>query len=119
LDFYWCLSQNPRDVYAVAPGIFLNSSANVKFKLRVESLALKTQFQRKTIINMKLSIATILSLAAGASAFTAPSLPTAVRSTTQVSETKVCFRTVFQYDLLKNSFDRGARWIYFETFFSA
>jgi len=57
---------------------------------------------------MKLSIATILSLAAGASAFTAPSLSTAVRSTTQVSETKVCFRTVFQYDLLKNSFDRSS-----------
>jgi hypothetical protein len=39
---------------------------------------------------MKLTLATILSLAAGASAFTTPSLPTAVRSTTQVSETKVC-----------------------------
>ena len=50
-----------------------------------------TQFKRKTISKMKLSLATILSLAAGASAFTTPSLPTAVRSTTQVSETKVCF----------------------------
>jgi len=37
---------------------------------------------------MKLTIATVLGLAASASAFTSPSLPSAVRSTTQVSETK-------------------------------
>ena len=41
------------------------------------------------IIKMKLSIATTLSLLAGASAFTAPSLPSSAVSTTQVSETKV------------------------------
>jgi hypothetical protein len=38
---------------------------------------------------MKLLVATILSFAAGASAFTAPNLSNAVRSTTQISETKV------------------------------
>lgn len=38
---------------------------------------------------MKTTFASVLALAAGASAFTAPSLPTAARSTTQVAETKV------------------------------
>eukprot|EP00557_Chaetoceros_sp_GSL56_P005425 CAMPEP_0176490430 /NCGR_PEP_ID=MMETSP0200_2-20121128/7866_1 /TAXON_ID=947934 /ORGANISM="Chaetoceros sp., Strain GSL56" /LENGTH=258 /DNA_ID=CAMNT_0017887735 /DNA_START=23 /DNA_END=799 /DNA_ORIENTATION=- len=37
---------------------------------------------------MRLSIATLLSIVAGASAFTSSSLPTSVRSTTQVGETK-------------------------------
>lgn len=38
---------------------------------------------------MKTTFASILALAAGASAFTAPSLPKAAPSTTQVSESKV------------------------------
>jgi hypothetical protein len=47
-----------------------------------------TQFKQKEN-NMKSTIASVLALAAGASAFTAPSLPTAAVSTTKVAESKV------------------------------